>query len=445
MDLPARQRTLREAIGWSFDLLDEAERILFRRLSVFSGGWTLEAAESVADAHGELGRDALQMLGSLVDKSLATKSPSSSDGVRLGMLETIRAFSAERLDAAGETSGTRARHGSLFLSLAEAARPQLRGVDQKRWLDRLELEHDNLRATLRWAIETEDAAVGLRLIAALWRFWHLHGHLDEGRRWPEEVLALPSAADRTIERSGGLTALGGIAYWQEDFATCRRAYEEALAIARELGDRHAEAEGFYNLAYPPAYEGDMATAMKLVTKARSLFEELGVRRGVADTMWLLAIVARIEGDMDTARARAEESLRIHREAGDRFGITDALHVLGRIALAQGDLVTAGSVYLEALKNDEEVGNRTGMGIVLDNLASKASAEGRHLPAVRLAGASAAVKAAAGGHAPPPFIDLGDPTDPARQALGDAAVNAAWEEGQAMTLEQALAYARQEVG
>jgi hypothetical protein len=134
---------------------------------------------------------------------------------------------------------------------------------------------------------------------------------------------------------------------------------------------------------------------------------------------------------------------VHRQIGDRFGATDALHVLGRIALAQGDLTTAGSSFLEALANDEHVGNRTGMGIVLDNLAAKASAEGRHLRAVRLGGASEAIKEAAGGHAPPPFIDLPDPREAARESLGEAAVAAAWEEGRVMTLDQAVAYARQD--
>jgi tetratricopeptide (TPR) repeat protein len=221
----------------------------------------------------------------------------------------------------------------------------------------------------------------------------------------------------------------------------RRSYEEALAIAQEVGDRRAEAEGFYNLAFVPAYEGDFDGTVALLRKGLSIFQELGIVRGVADSTWLLAIVARLEGDTTKARARAEESLRLHREAGDRFGVTDALHVLGRIALAEGDLATAASGFLEALENDELVGNRTGMGIVLDNLAAKASAEGRHLQAVRLAGASQAIKEAAGGHAPPPFIDLPDPREAARQVLGEAAVNAAWEEGRAMTLEQALAYAR----
>jgi predicted ATPase/class 3 adenylate cyclase len=443
VDLPARQRTLREAIGWSHDLLDEPERALFRRLCVFAGGWTLEAAEAVANPDGELGHDLLSILGSLVDKSLVRRIATPSDAVRFGMLETIREFGAEQLEAAAEGEATRTRHVSYFLEASEAAEPHLRGVDQKRWLDELEIEHDNLRAGLHWAIEAGQAPIGLRMVGALWRFWHLHGHLAEGRSWAEELLALPASSERTIERAKALTALGGLAYWQEDLPATRRAYEEALAIARELGDRAAEAEGLYNLAYPPAYEGDMATAVATLEMARALFEDLGVRRGVADSLWLQAIVARLEGDTPTARVRVEESLRIHREIGDRFGSTDALHVLGRIALAEGDLATAGMSFLEALDNDERVGNRTGMGIVMDNLAAKASAEGRHLRAVRLGGASEAIKEAAGGHAPPPFIDLPDPRDAARAALGEPAVAAAWEEGRAMTLDQAVAFARQD--
>jgi len=443
VDVPARQRTLREAIGWSYELLDEIERIAFRRLSVFAGGWALEDAEAVANPGAELGADLLEVLGSLVDKSLVERMRATSDAVRFGMLETIREYAAERLEAAGEVEATRDRHASRFLDLAEAAEPHLRGVNQGRWLDQLEVEHDNVRAALRRAIDAGHHGAALRLVGALWRFWHLHGHLAEGRRWAEEVLGLPGAAGRTAGRASALTALGGLAYWQEDLPATGAAYEEALAIAQELGDRRAEAEGLYNMSFVPAYKGDFDRAVAILRDGRTLFEELGVRRGVADTVWLMAIVARLEGDNRTARARAEESLRIHREIGDRFGMTDALHVLGRIALADGDLATAGNSFLEALANDERVGNRTGMGIVLDNLAAKASAEGHHLRAVRLGGASEAIKAAAGGHAPPPFIDLPDPREAARDALGDAAVAAAWEEGRAMTLDQALAYARQE--
>jgi predicted ATPase/class 3 adenylate cyclase len=443
IDVPARQRTLREAIGWSHDLLDEVERALFRQLSVFAGGWTLRTAQAVAISEADPDQDLLAVLASLVDKSLVTRMPVGSDAVRFGMLETIREFGREQLDAAGETESTRDRHAAHFLEVVEAAEPHLRGIDQKYWLDQLEVEHDNLRAALRWAIDAGRAEIGLRLAGAVWRFWHLRGHLAEGRRWIEEVLALPMAGQRTRQRAKALTALGGVTYWQEDLPAFRASYEEALAVAREVGDRSAIAEGLYNLAFPYAYEGDFDTAVGLIEEAKAIFEDLGVGRGVADSLWLLAISARLEGDTSAARTLAEESLRRHRQVNDRFGVTDALHVLGRIALAEGDLSTAAASFLEALDNDEEVGNRTGMGIVLDNLAAKASAEGRHVRAVRLGGASEAIKEAAGGHAPPPFIDLPDPRDAAGEVLGDAAVRAAWEEGRAMTLDQAVAYARQE--
>jgi predicted ATPase/class 3 adenylate cyclase len=441
VDLPARQRTLREAIGWSHDLLQENERAVLRRLSVFAGGWTLEAAEVVAGLGGELGGDGLEVLSSLVDKSLVRRMATGEEEVRFGMLEVIREFGAEHLEGSEEVEETRDRHASFFLEVAEAAEPNLRGLERKRWLDQLEIEHDNLRAALRRAVDASHADVALRLVAALWRFWHLHGHLAEGRRWAEDVLALPGG--RTAERTKALTALGGLAYWMEDVPATRRAYEEALAIARELGDRRLEALGIYNLAYVPAYEGDIPGAATMIEEARAMFEELEMPRGTADCLWILGIVARLQGDVQRSRTLAEESLRLHRRAGDLFGVTDALHTLGRTALAEGDLDTAAESFLEALANDQQVGNRTGAAIVMDNLAAKATAEGRHLRALRLGGASEAIKEMAGGHAPPPLIDLPDPREAALEALGEAAVAAAWEEGRAMTFEQAVAYARRE--
>jgi predicted ATPase/class 3 adenylate cyclase len=443
VDLPARQRTLREASGWSHELLDDGERALFRRLSVFSGGWTLEAAGAVSEEGDGEGWAGIDLLASLVDKSLVTRLATESGAVRFTMLATIREFAHERLDEAGEGDWIRVRHAAFFLRLAERAEPHLRKVEQKRWLDELELEHGNLRAALRWTIDAADAPVALRLVAALWRFWQLHGHLAEGRRWAEEAVALPAALERTGERGRALTALGGLAYWQEDVPAFSRAYEEALAIARERGDRSAEAEGVYNMAYARAYQGETADALGMLEQAGAMFDELGDRRGIADTVWFRAVGARLAGDIPRARTLAAESLALHRETGDRFGMTDALFAVGRVAFDEGDLSTMAASFFEALDNEEEVGNRTGMGIVLDHLAAKASAEGDHLRAVRLEAASEAIKQAAGGHAPPPLIDLPDPREAARRELGDQAVAAAWEEGRAMPLELALAYARED--
>ena len=255
---------------------------------------------------------------------------------------------------------------------------------------------------------------------------------------------MPSAAARTRTRAAALTALGGLAYWQEDLPAMRRAYEDALAIAQSLGDRPAIAEGLHNLSFSDAYEGDMEGAVAKLLEAKTMFEGTGQRRGIADSLWLMAIVARIEGDASRARTLVEDSLQRHRELEDVFGTTDALHVLGRIALAEGDLTTAAAASLEALEHDGSVGNRTGMGIALDELAHVASVRGEHSRAARLGGASEAIKEVAGGHAPPPFIDLPDPRKSAAEALGDAAADAAWKEGRSMTLERAVAYAREDV-
>ncbi len=441
VDLPARQRTLREAIAWSHDLLDESERVLFRRLAVFAGGWTLEAAEAVAGA--DLGGDALEVLGSLIDKSLVIRVPSASGGSRFGMLETIREFARERLEEAEEGGAVRDRHFRYFLERAVAAEPQLRLADQRRWLDELEEEHDNLRGALRWAADDRRTLEGLRFAAALWRFWHLHAHLAEGRRWLEEVLALPGAEEPTTERWAALTALGGLAYWQQDLDGIRQAYEGSLVLARDLGDREAEAEALYNMAYVKAAEGDFEEAIALAEESLARSRELGFDRVAGDCLFLLGIGARLMGDLDKAQALTDESLQTHRARGDRFGGTIALYAVGRVAFAQGDMARSRAVFLEALDHDENIGNQTGMAVIFENLGAQAAIHGDHVRAVRLGGAASALKEVVGGEAPPSLIDIPDPRVEAREVLGEAAVNAAWEEGRAMPLEQVLSYAREE--
>jgi tetratricopeptide (TPR) repeat protein len=443
IDVPVRQRTLREAIAWSHDLLDDDERALFRRLSVFAGGWTVDAAERVADPDRRLGSDVVSLLGSLLDKSLIVRTPTGEDESRFTMLETIRAFGLEELESTGEMEPARDRHAAFFLSVAQTAEPHLRAQDQKQWLDLLETEHDNIRAALKWAIDSADAPTALRLVGAVWRFWHLHSHLADARRWAEEALSLPGAAGGAAERIHGLTALGGVAYWQQDVPTFRAAYEEALALAGELADAEEIAEQTYNLSFAPGLEGDTDGMLTLIDRSRRMFEELRNRRGVADCLWIEGIAARLSGDIDRSRALAEESLGIHREIGDRFGETVALYALGRTALEQGDLDTVSASFLAALDNDEAVGNRTGTAVILENLAAKALTEGDLVRALRLAGAADGMKHVVAGQAPPPLIDLPDPREAAREVLGQAAVEAAWEEGRAMSFEQAVAYARQE--
>jgi tetratricopeptide (TPR) repeat protein len=294
-------------------------------------------------------------------------------------------------------------------------------------------------------VERDEGELALRLVSALWRFWHLHGHLTAGRRWAEAAVGLPSAAARTASRAEGLTALGGLAYWQFDAPATRAAYEEAMSIFEELGDLPRMAEGAYNLGFAAGLEEDIEGALAMIERSQELFERAGIQRGVADTLWVMSILARLRGDLPTARGLAERSLAMHRELGDAFGVVDALEVFGRAGFEMGDLELARACVLETLDLVEPIGNRTGVAVALDNLAAHALAAGRVARAVRLGGASSAVKESAGGAAPPQLIDLPDPRIAARDSLGDDQVQRLWEEGRAMSLEEALADAREDAG
>jgi predicted ATPase/DNA-binding SARP family transcriptional activator len=440
-DLPARQQTLRATIGWSYELLEEPGRILFRRLSVLAGGFTVEAAAAVCDGDGDLALDVLQGVTILAENSLVSTSPSHDGDVRFGMLQTLREFGRERLDAEDHRLLIEHRHAQWFLRLAENAEPGLRGPQLVPWLIRLETEHDNLRAALGWAIERDEGEIALRLVGALWRFWHLAGHLSEGRRWVTAVLDLPSAAGQTVARARALAAAGGLAYWQNDVPAVRDAYEQALAISRELGDEPNIAEGTYNLAFAYGLVPTKTRSRDLFLQSREMFQRLGNAAGVADTLWALGMMAGLAGDYATARSHTEESVRLHRELGNSYGLVDALGELGRATRGLGELEIARSCFLEALDALASVGYRTAIALELDNLAAIEIALGHDVRALHLAGAAAALKEAAGGQVPPEFADLPDPRDVARRSLSEERIAAAWNEGRAMSLNDAIAFAR----
>lgn len=441
-DLPARQRTLRSAIAWSDQLLSGELQALFRRLAVFASGFDLEAARSVCDPEGDLGIDTLEGLQVLLDNSLVRPRPGRSGDVRFDMLQTIREYGLERLEERDNAEALRRRHAEYFLAFAERAELELRGPSQEAYLDLLELEHDNLRAALTWAMQLDHAEPGLRLVRALWRFWHLRGHLSAGRRWAVEVLALPSARGRTAARAKALAAAGGLAYWQTDAPFVRTAYEEALAIWRELKDEAGIAEGTSNLAFAYALERKVAEAASLFQEARQMFAAVGDPRGVADSLFALSVMDRLSGNLATARSSAEEALRLHRELDDRFGITGSTFALGRAVFEMGEVETARSLFLEGLEVGALMRDRTAMAIALDNLADLGNGSGRPLRAMRLVGASETIKEAVGGEAPPALIHLPDPREAARRSLSDEEIETAWKQGRAMTLEEALALARE---
>ena len=439
-DLPSRQRTLRETIGWSFDLLAPVEQSLFARLSVFVGGWTLEAADEVANPDGELAPDTLDAVGSLMDKSLV-RHETGDGGHRFGMLETIREFGADVLRAFGEEDGIRRRHATYFLALAERAEPELT-VSHRGWLDRLEREHDNLRAAIAWSIDTGDAEPGLRLAGALWRFWEMRDHLEEGRRSTDQLLALPAAADRTIGRARALSAAGSLAYWLRDTGSVRAPYEESLAISRELGDLHGEADAAYNLAFAHQLEGDPTGALELHQRAAELYRELGDETKLALANTALAMAGFQQGDHERFRMLLEEAQRTFRRIGHLWGTVQASGLLAALALRDGDFAQARLAAIESLEANLTLGHKVGISISIQALALVSIHEGRPEVGARLAGCVDRIREGAVGEAPPRLVGLDDARAAASTHLPAERVAELWEEGRAMTVDEAVALARE---
>jgi predicted ATPase/class 3 adenylate cyclase len=439
--LPERQRTLRGAIAWSHDLLQDAERRWFARLSVFAGGWTVESAEAVCDPE-ELGLDALEALTSLVDQSLVRRADPADGGPRFSMLETIREFGREQLAAGGDLDLIRGRHARHFLDLAEEAEPHLTADDQGAWLDRCDREHANLRAALRWAIDAGEADRAQRAAGALWRFWQQRGHLAEGRRWLEEVLALPSGQGRTPARAKALAGAGGIAWWQEDIAAAQAWYQEALAVERELGDPARIAEALYNQAFVAGAAGDFDAAGRLFQESLDLFRQAGDEAGTARAEWMVVIPDMAAGRWERPLARAEESVAAWRRAGDRLGLADGLVWQAVVFARVGRPADARAAVAEALAVFRAVDSPMGIVSVVLGLSYLARWEERYEDAVRLAGAAESLRERVGGRAPLEFLSgfLGDPEAEARSHLSGEAAERAFREGRAMSEEAALALA-----
>ena len=438
--MPDRQRTLRNTIAWSYDLLEAAERRLFARLSVFTGGWTLDSAEAVCDP-GELGLDLLDGLTSLVDQSLVRRTEPAAGGPRFLMLETIREFGREQLWAGDDLEPVRRRHAEQYLAMAVQAEPHLT-ADQGQWLDRCEQEHANLRAALRWAIEAGEADRAQAAAGALWRFWQQRGHLTEGRRWLEEVLAMPSGQAPSPARAKALAGAGGIAWWQEDLAAARGFYQEALAIERQLGDPARIAEALYNQAFVAGADGDFETAARLFEESLALFRRAGDEPGMVRAGWMLAIPDLVAGNWDPPIARAEETVATWRRLGDRLQLADALVWLAVVYARAGHLAEARSAVLEALRLFRGVDSPMGIVSVILGLAYLARWEERYEDALRLVGTGDSLREQVGGRAPLEFLAgfLGDPEAEARAHLSQEAAQRALQEGRTMSVEAALALA-----
>jgi predicted ATPase/class 3 adenylate cyclase len=438
-DLPARQRTLRGAIEWSHDLLRPEERRLFARLSVFAGGWTLESAEAVC-APG-LNIDVLEGLGTLVEGSLVRRREIPDDGMWFRMLETIREYAAEWLADSGEEGELRQRHAENVRDLAEESEPNLTGGGEEHWLARLEREHDNIRAALEWAAGAGETEIGLRIVAAVWRFWQQQAHLAEGRARVEELLALPGAHTRDAVRARALGALGSLAYWQGDYETMQVAYTEAAAIAREVGDRRLLSYSLFNLSFVPLLQEDFDAHEELLRQTLDLAADTDPSL-TAQVLVSQGFLELMRGNPAGAIEPTERAVALQRALGSRTFVAQNLIGLAGAKLLTGDAAAAWGHVREAFTIVTEVGSRMMLSTMMWPLAVMAKEEGRHRRAAKLLGAWARLREEAGG-GPPQYVVLpffGDPEVAARQALGDEGYEEARAEGYAMGFEEAIAFA-----
>src|SRR5215217_6738040 len=359
-DLPERQRTLRGTIEWSFALLEEGEQVLFARLAVFSGGRTLEAIEAVCDAEGDLPMDALEGVSSLLDKSLLRQEEGPEGEPRFVMLETIHEYARERLEASGEAEETSRLHAEYFLALAEAAEPELSGADQLACLERLEAEHDNMRAALTWSLEKEPETA-LRLAVALARFWEKSSYFSEGSRWLEAALGqsdrVDAAATDSATRAKLLSEAGTFAFFRTDFERAIVLHGEALELYRQVGDESGVAFALLCLGAQHMEKGDHERAAPFLEEALALSHRIGDKRNIAGTLHNLAEVERQRGNYERAKTLGMQSIALSREMEDKWQLAMVVGWLGLLAVWSGDdHDLAESSLEEALALDRELGN-----------------------------------------------------------------------------------------
>jgi predicted ATPase/class 3 adenylate cyclase len=430
-DVPERHRTLRGAIDWSHDLLEEPERIVFRRLSVFAGGCTLEAAEAVC-GRDEVGLEPVEAISALHDKSLLRREEASESQVRLTMLDTIREFARERLEASGEWPEIERRHAVFFVRTAEWAAPLLGGPDREQWLAKLDRELDNFRAAIRWAIQSGESELGLRLAAALNSFWVFRGHLKEGRRHLEELLSLHTSGESPASRAAALSVTSDLAGWQGDYDVAHRLAEESLRMYRELGDMAGLAARLGVMGFS-RIEADPAEALRLLEQGVEAFRQAGAPPEMEESLRGIGLLKMRLGRFQEARAHLEEAREACPEVAPMRLIIDAL--LGVCSRLEGNLATARSVYLDILDRAERSGVDLFMPLPLQCLADLALAEGDSERAVILDVAQATIAERLGGVPSLELAGLPNVQEQARQELDDARFEAAVARGRSAPLDE----------
>jgi predicted ATPase/class 3 adenylate cyclase len=440
-DLPDRQKTLRGAIAWSHDLLDQAGRRLFARMAVFAGGGELEDVETICGGD-DLGVDVLQGIEELVDQSLVRQEQDGA-GARAVMLETIREYALEQLAAGSEAEAVRARHARRYLALAEEAAPHLLRVERRMWLARLDREHDNLRAAFDFCASSGRICEALRLTAAVWRFWQFRGHLREGLRRVQRILDDPASRAHPVEREAALEAAGGLAYWLGEMKTTTAAYDEGLALARSNGDPARISNALYNLSFLPVWaevdDGLTARAERAeaeIEEALVLARQVGDRGAIARCLWAKANdLAYLRSDLAGSLVPLAEAIPMFRAVGDHFGLAWALHSVGLASVKTGDLPAARAAFDEELALLHEARDASGMAIAFADQAQLADREGDRLRAIRLRAASAALEHLTGAE----LVSKVDTVE-GRVIERTPEEEGAWKEGLAMSVDQAIAFA-----
>jgi predicted ATPase/DNA-binding CsgD family transcriptional regulator len=469
-DAPVRHQSLRNAIQWSYGLLTEEEKQLFRCVSVFAGGFTLEAVSAVNPGSAI---EILDWVDSLVSKSLL-----QSDGERLDLLETIREFGREQLQASGIAEETRRAHSQFYLQLAETAEADFNGTEQGTWLGRLTSDHQNLRSALSFTIEQREAETAIRLCVALWRFWFWRGHLGEGRDWLERALALDQTLE-SPERAKALGCAGFLASNQGDYARAERLCQESLRLAHRLNDPPSQAIALMGLGHAAAWRGEpdlgrrmfeqslalyrslgdewgtattltylgniaffvgQSAARALLEEALSLFRKIGQSWGIAVALYSLGLALLSEReDYPAARARLQEALEMLRDLGDLRGLIRVEVGLGRLALDKHDLTMARVHWHEGLLLAREVGDHWAVAHCIDGFAGLSALEHQPEMSARLFGAAHALRERLEARLPPAFEVWRDrELTLARSDLGTVAFDAAFAEGRQLTLEHILA-------
>jgi predicted ATPase/class 3 adenylate cyclase/Tfp pilus assembly protein PilF len=431
-----RQRTLEAAIEWSYRLLSEQEQTLLPRLSVFAGGWTLDAAEAVGAGGGIETPAVLDLLTRLVFKSLVSMDGQGGD-VRYRLLETVRRYGWDRLRQSGALADARRRHYEWCLRLAERAEPELIGPSQEEWLGRLAVEHDNLVGALEWAQETGEAEAGLRLAEAIWRYWYIRGHFAEGRAWLETLLRRAAAAPASLRAKASGEA-GFLAILQGDYGSGRLLLDEGLKISRALGDQKIIALLQHQMAVAAHYEGDDATALALYEESLATRRQIGDTPGVAMTLNNLGQLRVYNEDYPAARTLFAQSVDLWRGAGDQRNLAMALSNLGLVAARQGDTSAARSVLGESLGIRSRLADKHGLAYSLEAFADLAVEESDAVRAAHLLAAAEVLRESIGAPLPPTGRSTHERRMTAiRSRLGVSAFAAAWAEGRSMTLDDAI--------